>query len=483
MDKLEALLEKHGPMLSGRLAKIYESKYGVSNIVARKSISRAQKPVTRLNCLFFDKGQLFYYLESQYMGKKYCDRLFEALLDNNTYKTFLKALLNQSGGISKKLLAAYTSSPVKNVKGHKLYSNVLVELRKINVIDELDDNYWKINDRFYELNYARMKAIEYSKQIILNDFCKWVGKINFGAYGSGKIMNENPDVANFQWGCTIPSYTQPLYDEKQQSPGFIIADIITGKKADLDDVQFFLQKLKIIKKFKNLGNLLPVLFVDSIYEDAFKELKDQKVIIGIIENFFDKKYADLVSDLVNVYTNATAILLNNPAQINDMFHRINQLEGRFNNARGSLFEFIVGYFYQKLGCNYLEINKLIYSSTRAFKEVDVMADRDGTIIVVECKANKTKLNSDYVEKWLNENIPFIRDNLNDIYSGKHYEFQLWSISGFDDSALKMLEYACSSVKKYSIRYFNREDMIKMAEDYNITEFIKVMNEHFIFRDI
>ena len=42
MDRVEEILKKEGPMLSGALASRLERKYAISNTAARKAISRAK---------------------------------------------------------------------------------------------------------------------------------------------------------------------------------------------------------------------------------------------------------------------------------------------------------------------------------------------------------------------------------------------------------------------------------------------------------
>ena len=79
MNKVEQLLKKRGPMISGDLARLYEKEYGVSNEAARQAISRAKSPVKRLYKIKFDKNQVFCYLEDQFMGEKYVDALMAAI--------------------------------------------------------------------------------------------------------------------------------------------------------------------------------------------------------------------------------------------------------------------------------------------------------------------------------------------------------------------------------------------------------------------
>ena len=66
-------------MISGDLARLYENAYNVSNEAARKAISRAKAPVKKYYKLKFDKNQLFYCLESQFMTEKYKHTLLSAI--------------------------------------------------------------------------------------------------------------------------------------------------------------------------------------------------------------------------------------------------------------------------------------------------------------------------------------------------------------------------------------------------------------------
>jgi hypothetical protein len=91
MNKVEALLKKHGPMISGDLARLYEKEYGVSNEAARQAISRSKSPVKRLYKIKFDKNQVFCYLEEQFMGEKYV----EFYPDENSTRKLVISLLYQ----------------------------------------------------------------------------------------------------------------------------------------------------------------------------------------------------------------------------------------------------------------------------------------------------------------------------------------------------------------------------------------------------
>ena len=55
--KVIDILNRYGPMLSGKLARIFEKEYGVSNMAARQALSRARSPVNKIYTLSFEKNQ------------------------------------------------------------------------------------------------------------------------------------------------------------------------------------------------------------------------------------------------------------------------------------------------------------------------------------------------------------------------------------------------------------------------------------------
>lgn len=103
MNKVEYLLKKNGPTISGELARLYENTYGVSNETARKAISMAKNPVRRINSIKFDKNQMFYYLERQYMSEQFKSSLLFAIKNySKVNQIYINAFSAQNGYISKK---------------------------------------------------------------------------------------------------------------------------------------------------------------------------------------------------------------------------------------------------------------------------------------------------------------------------------------------------------------------------------------------
>lgn len=482
MDKTAHLLKKNGPMLSGDLARLYEQEYGVSNEAARKAISRSKPPVKKLYKIKFDKNQLFYYLEEQFMSEKYVNALMEAIENHSKIVyTYIQAFIAQNGVVSKKLLPAFTAAPVGKVKGHRIHFDVLQKLIDSQIIRDNGDESYSIAQTFYgSVNTHRARGLEIAKNVITRDFNNWARDINLVAYDQGKCLFETPDFGQFQWAYTAPSYIQPLYSSESQKPGFIVADVFFGRTATVNSIRFFVEKINVLRSFKNIPSFLPVFLVDKIDREALEYLKENKVMVAILNNLFSTKYTELLENLVLVFTNASAIISSDPSQLYRLFETLQKNEGRYNNIAGDLFELLVGSHFSYLGCQFLKLQEeIIDFDTGKKKELDLLVCKDGKYIVIECKAQKSKLDEKFVRKWLNENIPFTRKYLKDRYQTDNIEFQLWSVSGFDDVAVDLLKNAKYETKKYEINYYDRNQMIAMAKVSRDQHFVDIMNQHFL----
>ena len=165
MNKVAELLKKQGPMLSGDLARLYERTYGVSNEAARKAISRATSPVKKLYKIKFDKNQIFYYLDSQFMGSQYVDSLLQAVeTHSKVVYTYIQAFISQSGVVSKELLPSFVSAPIGKVKGHRQHEDVLAKLIDAQIIRDSGEDTYSISPMFHEaINAKRSRGLEIAK--------------------------------------------------------------------------------------------------------------------------------------------------------------------------------------------------------------------------------------------------------------------------------------------------------------------------------
>lgn len=481
MERIEQILKKYGPMLSGKLSLLLEAEYKISNEAARQAISRAKSPVQKIKVLPFNKNQIFCYLEEQYKSSQYRKSLYDALkTDSASVSAIIHALENNYCIMKKDLLPIYSKSPIENTKGHRKFDEIIDKLLNQGIVFEADEDYYAISRMYsnkeYNITYAKSK--ELIVKMAADDFVSWAGKLNLGAYNSFKIFPKEANFAHFKWTATMPSYITPLFDEKEKQPGFVVVDAIISSNVTIKDVSYFVEKVKIIRNFRRVPRFAPVLLVNVLEKEALQYLKDNKIIVGVLSNIFDKKYTEIIMSIYYVLRNATAVIMKEPQKLENLIQEIDKSEGRFNNAMGDLFECMVGLFFSRMGCRYLELNKQVPNGRGGKYEMDVLLERDNKILVIECKAYRGKLDKEYVEKWLSLRIPAFRKFLEEIYPGRRIEFELWALGGFEHEAENLLKKHQSSAKKYDLHFLDKKQIYYFAKKYGDKTFCKQIDKHF-----
>lgn len=480
-----AILSERGPMLSGELARIYEEENHVSNAAARKAVSRVHDKIFKSRDIPFKNKQRFVYLDTQFRTPGYHKAMLLAIKD--CYKSgyeIIGALAQHAGIVSREHLAAFTTSPVKNVSGHQRFDSVLERLKTAHIITDLDERYIQLTEEYTNasISLKRAKAIEIAEAATLTDFRDLLRNTNVISFEKGRAWN---DFGQFLWCFSAPSYVYGIasWDKKQQclKPGFILADIVLQYNASVDDVSFFVEKMKVVRSYRAISNFVPILLVYGLDHQALQYLKEHNVVVAIIESVFGSKYKQMLGELIDVVTNATEVALNEPERLNNFLDELLKFDGRHNNLAGALFELMVANFYTSIGQQYLEVNKRVAAHETLSgrpRDIDVLVERDGKIIAVECKGVKSQIDESYVHKWLTERVPDIQCFLSKIYPTKRIEHQIWSVGGFTEDATAELALAEERTKRYDIQHYARKEMLDYATKMGDQVFIHHVNEHF-----
>jgi len=472
---IQEYLLTNGPTLSSDLISYFQNE-GLSREAIRKRLSRISEPIFKIQG-FFKDNQTFFYHINHYNDDRFYDSLRNALKKSaKRYFAIIVALEYHHGYILKEDLATYSFSPVKNLKSHKKFSIIIEDLIKLKLVIEEDD-YYKLTERISirtSNNFNYYKAIELSKQVIGNQFYNYSKSIGLISYEKGKF---NSEFAKFQFSFTAPSYICGLvkYGSKIQ-PAFVVADILLGKINDETSIDFFLQKIQIIKT-QTTSSFLPFLITNGLTQEAFKKLKENGIIIGLVNKLFGEEYEELLKSLISVVTNAGTILKTNPDAYLQLLLQLNKLvDGKTNNLRGDLFELAVGYYYSNL-CQSLDIGKKINFQGN-YKEVDVYATFQDKFIICECKAYKTSIDLKIVENWLSTKVPFIYNAIREYNFDKEIVFEFWSTSGFTEEAIRFLQEKQSNLKKYKLEFYSEKEILNKARKSKANKIVEIMREYF-----
>ncbi|WP_428746133.1 hypothetical protein, partial [Sulfurimonas sp.] len=300
------------------------------------------------------------------------------------------------------------------------------------------------------------------------------------SFSSAKYYSE---FGKYQFNFVAPSYigTLPRITTTKMVPGFVVADFLIYNTINEQQIEFLLNKVSALKSQKNIANFIPFLIVDSMDTKALNKLKSKGIVVGFVHELFDSKYKDLLHSLVNLVTNAGAILKNNPDEYLNIVSNLNKLvEGKTNNLRGDLFELAVGY-YQGRVCKSIDIGKSILTQEGQQREIDVFGITNEKIFICECKGYKHKVTKEEIEKWLGKNIPIIRKWLlaQEAYSDKSLVFEYWSTGGFSDDALSTLNDRKSNTTKYSIEYYDLDQIIKKSKKAKSKKFTEIIRDYYV----
>jgi hypothetical protein len=478
---LEKYIKENGPTLSGKLIEMLVSEgKSVSEVAARKQLSRLKGDIIRVKGLFAD-GQFLFHHKEIFASEEYYEGLRDALKKSGKqYYIILQTLDFHYGQIKASQLPSYSISPVQDLKGHITYSTIINKLLNLNLIHQ-DEEFISISGLISNSspNTNRAKGLELAKNFLLIQFNDWSRKIGLVAYNSSKFHST---FGNYQFNFVSPSYigSLPTINKSKIIPAFVIADILIGNTINEFQVEFFINKIKTLKFRKNVAHFIPFLIVDSIDTKALNLLKSEGVVVGFVNELFGEKYKDLLNSLINLVSNAGAILKKNPEAYLDLILKLNKLvDGKTNNLRGDLFELAVGYYHGRI-CNTIDIGKLI-NHKGLQREIDVFGLLANKIYISECKGYNHKVDKEEIDTWLGEKIPVIRKWILDqpSISDKEIIFEFWSTGGFTTEAIELLEKRKSTTKKYIIGYFNLEDMIVKSKEINSKKFTEILRDYYI----
>ncbi|WP_128547202.1 hypothetical protein [Larkinella soli] len=477
MTWIEETILKRGPLLSGTLISEMQSQ-GISNEAIRKRISRVEPPLYKLSKYFKNRQSLIYHID-HINGREYYNGLISAFeTAGKSYFAAIKALEYHQGYLRKDELANYLISPVGNLKKHKKAEVIIKDLIKLKVIQENED-YYSLNPLYSRSgDFKHFKGINIAKEVTIKQLYNWARSINLVSYDKGTF---NSEYSGFQWAFVGPSYISTVlqFKEEKLNPGFIVSDILIIDMVEKSHIEFFIAKLEIIKRL-NVPKVIPLLLVNKVSNEALQLLKEKGIIVGFIEKIFGPGYSQLLSSLIKVIEEAGKLLKSDPDKFIKLLDQINKfVDGGVNNLRGDLFELAVGYFYSSQ-CQVLEIGKKI-SHEGQITDIDVLVIKQDRLILAECKGYKSNISKQVIEDWITNKIPLFYKwvNSQSLLRGKKITFEFWSASEYTEDARKIFTERSDVLRKYEVKIYDRQEIIKMAKDFRITKFIEIMNNYFI----
>lgn len=475
MTTIEYILQKEGPLISNELAKKLEKNNAITQNTASQHVARNKK-IKKIKG-FFKSNQSLCYLQ-MHEGEE----LFKAL--NNYLFSFgkkywycLNAIRLHGGAIERKYLECYTNYPIIPLKKHLPFNKVMQMFVREGILVFSNESYY-LSPKFGQprSNTITNKTIDFIKTDLLSNFDLLTKNIGLISYRSGETFAE---YGKFCWAFKGVSTITGLVNNGK--PGFLLADIIIGKQLFKDDVSFFVEKLKHVQTFKNAGRLIPFLLVDDLDREALLYLKRHGIVVGFIGELFGQKYADALRELITILENAGASLKKNPDKYLDLINELKKYnEGLVNNIRGTFFEFVVGHIHSFESNSSVDLGRVIVENGSQH-EMDVIANYPDKIVIAECKAVKSKIDIEYIDKWLGQKLPAFKKwfDKQETWKKKNLEFEFWTINGFTDESLEKLDKVVNSAKKYKVKYFQANDIRNKAVSMDNKKLKESLDDYFL----
>ena len=476
MKRIEEYIKREVVTSSSKVIDFCVESLGLSEDNARKKVQLLpSSSIIKIKGICSKRQSILYHRDSP-RDETFYSHLMDTLSINAQQHFFvLNALQLHGGFILKEKLASFSISPIEDTKGHKSFGSVIEDLKRLELIKESSSNYSLSHSPFSE---ARSKAIDLVQTITREHFHEWARNIGLISYNSAKFDSK---FSRYQFSLVAPSYIKSLTSGKEKkTPAFLIADILLNNtKVTTSDIDFFIKKIENISHQNNQARFIPFLLTSTHDADIYQKLKKSGIIIGNIDELFGKKYTESIFGLLNLIENAGAILKKNPDQYIKLIENIEKIAiGKTYNLKGALFEMAVGLFHGSQ-CQSLEISKRIYTDTKEV-EVDVYAVYQDHVVFAECKGYNSPIGDKYVENWLSQKTPTIRNWAlgQGSLQNKEIHFEIWSTGGFSEQASERLQSMKEKTKKYSIDYFDINQMKSLAKKKRTNHFLKIIKEYY-----
>lgn len=408
---LSELLERIGPSLSSRLAAELCKTADVKPATARKRIERAKaaNEIFAVPGIKFRHNEQFLYAKSQENTPVLQKALFSALMESkSTYRLPLLGIQARGGIVPEFLFPTISGFPLSArnrrqdcyaalsylLKADLLVRNEITRAITVsaifapNIVSESRHNSRMIGESL--LLYA------------IRDWCRLQGLLGLDKLSIRK-ENEHPQFGFFQWDLVAPSFLSPIaeFEYDTPKPGFVVVDVILGRKLTIADITPFLQKVVGVRANKNNRPFLAMLFADWFERDALIEGRKNGLLFTTPKNFFGRPFAELLDDLIQAFEHKSQFLRAEPDYLHKILANIRtiaHLQETTVEASRQLYLLLLGYCFS----GFREATAVYNAMINQDLSVDLyIQTRTGlTVCQTNYIADKASLTESDVDNWL-----------------------------------------------------------------------------------
>lgn len=494
-ESVKQALKRVGPCLTSDLIQEFVSQ-GMSDVAARKKISRSQDDYKRLAGLRFTKNARFIYLDQQFGDEKFWEGLERAFKKSGkSYWCAWVGLRGRGGSCLKDHFPIVSGAPLAR-KSQMSPERILERLSAIQLLKTITDDSGVTRIEFvpheiYKQSEAVMNAILLAESIAIRAVVDWARRLGLGSYGKFHTRADDPKpvVSSVVWDISAPSYIRPLVriSDGKAKPGFFVCDVNLNDAINADYVEMFIRKHDMASAPLGVGPIMPMLIGEVFTEEAFSLAKRKGILATTIENLFGKEVAKALHELIKLLSDLGARAAVDPTKIQVVMDTLSKIEGAATNVRSSLFEVVIGSLVKDIEGGFLTIGEKVRHWERGEAEIDVQLRRDDkSLLVIECKSKipGARVTLAEVQHWLENRVPLIYSILSDDgYSKNRFNFEIWSNGPFNDDAVEWLEAKAPEINAANLGAFTvgwkTGDALKSySQAAHAAVFRKILRNHY-----
>jgi hypothetical protein len=394
---LSEILRDIGPCLSSKLAAELVQEQQISPATARKRIerSRKNKEILSVDGIRFSHNEIFLFDKSLQGSALLQKELFRALhKTNSSLRIPLFGIKARGGVATPDVFRTMSGYPVLS-RPDRLNANDALQLLCESGLLNVDDKSHLIRiSPKYALSvvsplrvYARLAA----EKLLLLAFKDWLKAQGLISAEKSSLRGElkAPQFGFFQWDFTAPSYVLPLStkEEGNLGPGFIVADIILGRKLSMDDIQPFLHKTTTVRANKNNRPFMSFLIADWFDKDAYLFGRRNGQVLTTPKNLFGEAFSDLLDEFGQAFENKSSFFEAEPDYLTRLTHNlqsISHLKETMEAGKKAIFKLILGRCFNNQNDGSPEYDVTLKCDDDSVRFIDVLVRSKLLTIVCQC---------------------------------------------------------------------------------------------------
>lgn len=531
------ILNEYGPLLSNELIDKLTTAHTISSATARTRIKRAADANSiSVSPVAFRNNSRLYFLKKQSIKRKVTQIM--TAIDSPESRVF-NALAIEKGFLFWDEFCKITACSLNEIPGKKSVEQVAQNLSELNIINIVNDS--NINDRYikfsseYKESHFSSADLESRKRglklnsSLLEELISWLERISIVGWETGRIshygsllnFNNYPfDAVGFTYilGLYRTNKKDSLYNpsiEKAGSP--VLVDCIVHRATELFDIAAFIKRIENVNGPINQNKnphfkILPFFFVTFITSEARDLARQKGIIIIPIKEVFNNNIIEVLMKILNLPTKN--ISLNSLEEILEIMEispseeasgtpEKNVFDGKFNNLKGIVFNFIVAYMFSELGYmqqkigtiykGYLENPEIeescecdLTSGTSRF-DINIICEVKGYSSTRLVKLGENREEKDSVKRFFERTHRIIQNNED---KNKMFYIPIFITSSeFEEDAIKYMEDRHGRAIKEKLKllhntfpdklYYGKKDLIALSNNLESgKEIRRILNEYF-----